>query len=356
MILDAMYRAARPALLGVGPERAHRLAILALKAVPARRPQQDDPILRARFGDLDLSNPIGLGAGFDKDGEVPGALAALGFGHVEIGTVTPRPQAGNPKPRLFRLEEDRGVVNRYGFNSSGIEAMTARLAPRGVARRGIVGINLGKNKETADEVADFVTGLEAVCHLADYLVVNVSSPNTPGLRDLQGRAAMDRVVTAVLSARARAAAGGREPPLLVKLAPDLDEPALADAAEVALATGLDGLIMGNTTLGRPPDLISPWRAEAGGLSGQPLRDLATQKLFDLYRLTGGRIMLIGCGGVATGEDAYARIRAGASLVQLYTALVFHGPGQVVRIKRRLAELLRRDGYASVVEAVAADHR
>lgn len=355
MILEALYRAARPALRVLDPETAHRLAIRALGFVPART-GEPDPILRTRIWHLDCPNPIGLAAGFDKHAEAVEGCLALGFGLVETGTVTPRPQPGNPRPRLFRLAEDAAVINRNGFNSRGLEAYAARLARRD-RRAGIVGANLGKNKDAADDVADYVAGIAATAALADYLVINVSSPNTPGLRDLQGRAALERLIGAAQEARDRACpANAPLPPLLVKLAPDLDEAGLADAAEVALATGLDGLIMGNTTLARPPGLRSRHRAETGGLSGAPLRDLATRRLADLFRLTGGRIPLVGCGGVSSGQDAYARIRAGASLVQLYSALVYEGPGLASRIARDLAALLRRDGFGAVAEAVGADHR
>jgi dihydroorotate dehydrogenase len=353
MLLDRLYAALRPALRFLDPETAHRLAVQAMAAgVPLGRAGPDDPILATRVLGLDLPNPLGLAAGFDKDGEAPDALLRLGFGHIEIGTVTPRPQPGNPRPRLFRLTEDAAVINRYGFNSRGLDALVTRMAAR-KGRAGVVGLNVGKNKETADEVADFVSGIRAVSPLADYLVINVSSPNTPGLRNLQGRDSMKKLIEAAVAARA---ASGSLPPLLVKLAPDLDEAGLADAAEVALATGIDGLIMGNTTISRPQTLRSGQRAETGGLSGKPLFELSTRRLGDLYRLTGGRIPLIGAGGVASGADAYAKIRAGASLVQLYSALVFEGPGLVQRIKVELAALLRRDGVASVAEAVGSDHR
>ena len=347
-MLDSLYGAIRPALRFVDPETAHRLAIRALAFGLGPGPgEPDDPILATEALGMRFPNPIGMAAGFDKNGEAPGPLLRIGFGHVEIGTVTPRPQPGNPRPRLFRLIEDRAVINRYGFNSGGLSAMTERLRDRDRSA-GVVGFNLGKNKDTADEVSDFVAGIEAVGRIADYLVINVSSPNTPGLRDLQARASMERLVRAALAARDRLPA---RVPLLVKLAPDLDEAGLADAAEVALGTGLDGLIMGNTTVSRPPSLRDGQRSETGGLSGRPLFELSTGRLAHLYRLTGGRIPLVGAGGVSSGADAYAKIRAGASLVQLYTALVFEGPGLVRRIKTDLAALLRRDGYASVREAV-----
>lgn len=354
-MIDLLYRLARPAIFRLDPERAHNLAIRVLATGllrPTTRP--DDPILASRLWGLEIANPVGLAPGFDKHAEAIEGCLALGFGLVEIGTVTPRPQPGNPKPRMFRLAADEAVINRYGFNSEGLAAYRVRFAsrPRG---KGLVGANVGKNKETVDEAADFVAGIEATAPLADYVVINVSSPNTPGLRDLQGRQSMERLIRACREARARVCSGAL-PPLLVKLAPDLDEAGLADAAEVALATGLDGLIMGNTTISRPESLRDAQKGEAGGLSGRPLRDLATAKIGALWRLTEGRVPIIGAGGVASGADAYAKIRAGASLVQLYSALVYGGPGLPTRIKRDLAALLRRDGFGSLGEAVGADQR
>jgi dihydroorotate dehydrogenase len=277
----------------------------------------------------------------------------LGFGFVEAGTVTPKPQAGNPKPRLFRLDEDAAVINRLGFNSGGLEAFATRLRARNARRHapGIVGANVGKNRDTVDGAADYVAGIEAVAGLADYLVCNISSPNTPGLRAMQAKAPIEDLLRRVLAARDRAAPPGKKPPLLAKVGPDLSPEQLADIAEVALATGVDGLIVGNTTIERPATLKSPTKAEAGGLSGAPLLQPATECLAALYRLTQGRIPLIGCGGVASGADAYAKIRAGASLVQVYSALVFHGPGLVGRIKRELAALLMADGFKHVADAV-----
>lgn len=349
------YRWLRPLLWRLDPERAHRLAIVALKHGLVRgQTKPDDPVLACELWGLRFPNPVGLAAGFDKDAEAVDALLGLGFGFVEAGSVTPRPQPGNPRPRLFRLAEDEAIINRYGFNSGGLDAFAARLRQR--RRPGIVGANVGKNKTTADAAADYVACIEALCPLADYLVCNVSSPNTPGLRGLQARAPIAQLLERVLEARARCAPQGRRPPpLLAKVGPDLTEEQIHDIAEVAAATGIDGLIVGNTTLQRPPGLRSRFRNETGGLSGRPLGPHAHACLAAMYRATGGRIALIGCGGIASGADAYARIRAGASLVQLYSALVFHGPGLVQRIKDDLAQRLRADGFASVAYAVGADH-
>ncbi len=355
-----IYRLARPLLFLLDPETAHRATIWALKhGLIDGSTDPDDPILSTRVWDLAFSNPVGLAAGFDKDAEVIDAVLGLGFGFVEAGTVTPLPQPGNPKPRLFRLVEDEAVINRFGFNSKGLAAFAARLAERrrkgGAA--GIVGANIGKNRDAADAAGDYVTGIEAVCGLADYLVCNLSSPNTPGLRGLQAKSQIEALISRVQEARRRAAPDStRLPPLLAKVGPDLDQQQLRDIAEVALATGIDGLIVGNTTIDRPADLRSAFRNEAGGLSGPPLMNKATACLAALYRFTQGKLPIIGCGGIASGVDAYAKIRAGASLVQLYSALVFHGPGLVGRIKRELAARLRADGFKSVADAVGADHR
>lgn len=353
------YGIARPLLRLLDAETAHGAAIWALKHGFIRGSAgPDDPILSTRVWDLAFSNPIGLAAGFDKNAEVIDAMLAFGFGFVEAGTVTPLPQLGNPKPRLFRLDEDEGVINRFGFNSEGLVAFAARLAERRRSRAaGIVGANVGKNRDAADAAGDYVTGIGAVCGYADYLVCNLSSPNTPGLRELQGRAQIEQLISRVLDARRRAAPDARRlPPLLAKVGPDLGENELRDIAEVTLASGIDGLIVGNTTVSRPPGLRSRHAQEAGGLSGRPLMAASTACLADLYRFTGRRVPIIGCGGVASGADAYAKIRAGASLVQLYSALVFSGPELVGRIKRELAEQLRADGFRTVADAVGADHR
>ena len=348
--MSDLYPLIRPLLRGLPPEAAHRLTLAALAAgLGGRAPEPDPPILAQRLWGRDFPNPIGIAAGFDKDARVPDALLRLGFGFAEIGTVTPRPQPGNPKPRVFRLETDGALINRLGFNSGGLDAVIARLSAR--PHRGVVGVNLGKNRDSADPIADYAEGVRRTAALADYLVVNVSSPNTPGLRDLQARDTLETLLRALLSARAET---GAAPPLLVKIAPDLTAEERADIAAVALATGIDGIIVSNTTIARPPGLRSPQAREAGGLSGRPLFAPSTALLADIYRLTGGKLPLVGVGGVASAEDAYAKIRAGASLVQLYTALVFAGPALLHKIKRGLAELLRRDGFASVAEAVGTD--
>ena len=334
------------------PETAHRFTIRLLKGLPLPgAAPADDPILGLRVFGLDFPNPVGLAAGFDKNAEVFTRMGRFGFGFVEVGSVTPRPQAGNPRPRLFRLAADRAVINRMGFNSDGQAAVAARLATAGRARRPILGINLGKNKESLDAAADYAAGVAALAPHADYLVVNVSSPNTPGLRALQDRGALEKLLAAVVAAR-----GGDRPPLLLKIAPDLALADRQDIAEVALASRIDGLIVSNTTLDRPRSLKSRAASEAGGLSGRPLFAPSTALLADMYRLTEGKLPLIGVGGIASGADAYAKIRAGASLVQLYTALVYHGPGLVARIKADLALRLKADGLARLAYAVGADHR
>jgi dihydroorotate dehydrogenase len=354
------YSLVRPFLRRLEPEKAHHYAILGLKlGLAGRDKRQDDPVLATEVFGLHFSNPIGMAAGFDKDAEVIDPLFAVGFGLVEAGTVTPKPQPGNPQPRLFRLDEDEGVINRLGFNSGGLAGYVERIAARRATGKsvGVFGANVGKNRESTDAVADYVTGIEAVAPYADYLVINISSPNTPGLRSLQAREPIEQLLKAVLAARDRKAAEtGRRPPLLAKVGPDLNDAALKDIGEVAASTGVDGLIIGNTTVDRPASLRSVNCHQAGGLSGKPLMGPSTDCLASFYRITGGKIPLVGCGGIASGEDAYAKIRAGASLVQLYSALVFHGPALVGRIKRDLAARLKADGFKSVSEAVGADHR
>ena len=299
---------------------------------------------------LTFPNPLGMAAGFDKDGEVPDALLGLGFGFAEVGSITPLAQPGNPKPRLFRLTEDQAVINRMGFNNLGSAVAEARLRRRrsGQAGRRIIGINIGANKDSPDRIADYAAMAGAMAPLASYLAVNVSSPNTPGLRALQDKGALTALLEAVLAARGEAG-----PPVLLKVAPDLEPADIDDIARIALDMKLGGLIIANTTISRPP-LHSVHAGEAGGLSGAPLRDLAQQRLRDFRKASGGALPLIGVGGIASADDAWARIRAGASLVQLYSAMVYEGPGIARRITRGLEALMRRDGFASIAEAVGTE--
>jgi dihydroorotate dehydrogenase len=334
----------RPALFALDAERAHRLTIRGLAAwgaigTPGAR-QVADPVLRIRVAGIDFANPLGAAAGIDKDGEAVSGLHALGFGAVEVGTLTPLPQPGNAKPRLFRLVEDGAVINRMGFNNGGLAAALPRLP---ATRRGVLGLNVGANKDATDRVADYVGGVAAAAQLADYVTINVSSPNTPGLRDLQHGGALRDLLAAT-----RDAAGAR--PLFLKVAPDLEPSAIDDIARAVIDHRLGGLIIGNTTISRPP-LGSAHAVETGGLSGAPLRTLARQRLADFRTATGGAIPLIAAGGIDSGAEAYARVRTGASLVQLYSAMVYAGPGLPVRMLRDLATLLRRDGFTSVAEAV-----
>lgn len=347
--MSLLHDLAAAGLRTLDPETAHRLTIQSLKTGLGPRAGRDDPALAVELAGLKLPNCVGLAAGFDKDAEAPDAMLAAGFGFVECGTVTPLPQPGNPKPRLFRLTEDEAVINRYGFNSGGLSPFAARLAAR--PRKGLVGANLGANKEAADRIGDYVTGLKRLWPLADYFTVNISSPNTPGLRSLQSRAALDELLGRLAEAR-RELQGPR--PVFLKVAPDLAPEEMPDVVAACLSHGIDALIVGNTTLSRPPTLRSNHKGEAGGLSGKPLMALSTRVLADFARISAGRLPLVGCGGIASGADAYAKIRAGASAVQLYSAMVFQGPGLVGRIKRELAAFLRADGFASVQEARGAD--
>ena len=354
-----LYRLVRPALFALDAERAHGLALAALKLTPARRPAEPGP-LAVDVAGLAFPNPLGMAAGFDKDGEVPDALLGLGFGFAEAGSITPRPQPGNPRPRLFRLADDRAVINRMGFNNHGAEAAARRLAARR-ARGGLIGINIGANKDSPDRIADYAAMTQIMAPLASYLAVNISSPNTPGLRALQDEGALVGLLDAVLEALGPGsgnpdiAAGPRPagPPIFLKVAPDL-EPADIDAiARIAIDKRLGALIVSNTTISRPP-LRSPLSGEAGGLSGEPLKPLALERLRDFRKATGGALPLVGVGGIASAQDAWVRIRAGASLVQLYTAMVYEGPGIARRIVRGLEQLMRRDGFASVAEAVGSE--
>ncbi|MBT6094002.1 MAG: quinone-dependent dihydroorotate dehydrogenase [Rhodospirillaceae bacterium] len=349
-----LYPLMRPLLFALEAETAHGLALWSLKTGFAGQDRAADPdLLKVALWGREFANPIGLAAGFDKNAEVPDAVLRLGFGFTEVGSITPRPQPGNPRPRLFRLPEDRAVINRMGFNNEGLEAAGRSLAARSDKATGPVGVNFGKNKDSDSAVDDYLKGIDALGRYADYLVVNVSSPNTPGLRALQGKGPLREILVPV---REAVNALDSKPPLLLKVAPDLTDEDKADIAEVVLETGIDGLIATNTTIERPDTLAGRAKGEGGGLSGAPLLEMSTQVLADFYRLTEGKLPLVGVGGVASGADAYAKIRAGASLVQLYSALVYGGPRLVVRIKRELAELVARDGFASVSNAVGADHR
>jgi dihydroorotate dehydrogenase len=343
MMLDAAA-----SLLRLLPaETAHRATIsLTRMAAPLLPPPpQDDPRLAVTALGLSFPNPVGLAAGFDKDAQVPDAMAKLGFGFVECGTVTPRPQSGNPRPRLFRLGDDAAVINRMGFNNGGMKAAAKNLGDR--RGKGIVGINIGANKDSADRIKDYADAFARLSPLADYVTVNVSSPNTPGLRGLQNKDELSRLLGALTQARKTST------PLLVKIAPDLDAAALDDIAEVVRASDIEGLIVSNTTIGRPA-LKSAHAKETGGLSGAPLFAPSTEILRQMRQRLGNSMVLIGVGGISSGADAYAKIRAGASLVQLYTALVYQGPGLVTRIKRDLAALLAKDGFTNVAQAVGKD--
>lgn len=351
------YSLIKPVLWRLEPERAHNLALWALQYdfIPLSS-EPDDPRLQQEVLGRRFPNPLGLAAGFDKDAKVWRQAARLGFGFVEVGSVTPRPQSGNPRPRLFRLERDRAVINRMGFNNEGMEAMAGRLEATRPGARGIVlGINLGRNKETEDAAADYEIGARRLGPLADYVVINVSSPNTPGLRALQGKEPLQALIARAHRALAESC-GAAPPPLLLKIAPDLTQQDLADITSVALEGSLAGLIATNTTVARPVGLDPRYASQAGGLSGRPLFEPSTQVLRELYRLTGGKLPIIGVGGVSGGAEAYAKIRAGASLVQLYSALVFEGPGLVRRVKRELLRRLEQDGLSSISEAVGLDHR
>ncbi|XP_076109918.1 dihydroorotate dehydrogenase (quinone), mitochondrial-like isoform X1 [Mytilus galloprovincialis] len=376
-------------------ETSHKMAVKAAKykLVPKSK-ITTHPVLASRVFDRDFPSPVGLAAGFDKDGEAVDGMLKMGFSFVEIGSVTPNPQPGNEKPRVFRLKEDRAVINRYGFNSEGHDKVYNRLKVREVEPPvvellppfpqmseernmlninlwtdttvpddtrllkvpGIMGVNLGKNKTSSYPVEDYVQGVRKFGKVADYLVINISSPNTPGLRAMQGKDMLDTLLEKVLSERDHIR--GRKPPLLVKIAPDLTDQDKKDIAEVVLnrKESLGGLIISNTTVSRADSLKSPYKDEVGGLSGEPLKDLSTKTISDMYRLTEGKVPIIGVGGIGSGEDAYDKIKEGASLVQLYTALIYQGPPVIGKINRELSELLIKDGYKSITEAVGANHK
>ena len=338
-----LYSLLRPLIFRLDAENAHRLALLALSFSPAAGPAPAGP-LATRVAGLDFPNPLGMAAGFDKDGEVPDALLGLGFGFAEVGSLTPLPQPGNPRPRLFRLAEDEAVINRMGFNNGGAALALERFKAR-AGRGGIVGINIGANKDSADRTNDYAVMTAMMAPYASYLAVNISSPNTPGLRALQDEGALIALLDAVMEAR-----GSEGPPVFLKVAPDLEPADVSAIARIAMDKRLGALIVSNTTIARPP-LASAHAGETGGLSGAPLREAALLKLRDFYRETGGALPLVGVGGIATAQDAWERIRAGASLVQLYSAMVYRGPGIAREIVSGLEALMRRDGFSSIAEAV-----
>jgi len=343
-----------PLLRWFDPEDSHRLAIQGLRLLPPLRTRPDDAKLAVRAFGLNFPNPVGMAAGFDKNAEVPDALLRLGFGFVEIGTVTPRPQSGNPRPRLFRLERDEGVINRLGFNNDGADVVLRRLASR-AHLGGIVGVNVGANRDSPDRVADYVKLIEMFAPVASYFTVNVSSPNTPGLRNLQHAAALDDLLAKVIDARERVRKNAGDSPVLLKIAPDLSLAELDDVVQVARSRRVDGMIVANTTLARPSTLREQTRAkEQGGLSGRPLFRLSTRMVAETYVRVEGAFPLVGVGGIDTGGAALTKIRAGASLIQLYSSLVYKGLGLVDDIKRDLASTLLRTGRDSLSEIVGAD--
>ena len=343
-----IYPFIRPAIFMADAETAHGLSLAALKLLPLAAAAQPDPVLIQTIFGLDFPSPVGLAPGYDKNAEVASAILRLGFGFTEVGTLTPRPQSGNRRPRLFRLVEDKAVINRMGFNNDG-QAMAAERLSRFKRDTygGPLGINIGANKDSDDRVADYVAGVKNMTAFADYLTVNISSPNTPGLRALQDKSALDNLLAAVMEARTG------ETPVFLKVAPDLEPADIDDIVSVSLKHKIAALIVSNTTISRPP-LKSRYAAESGGLSGRPLRELAQQRLRDFRKSSGGAIPLIGVGGIASAEDAYARIRAGASLVQVYSALVYEGPGLARTINRGLVRLLKRDGLSNIADAVGVD--
>jgi len=353
-VIDLFDALARPLMGLLEAENAHRLAVNALKLAPLPPAAEDNPRLAVRAFGLNFRNPVGMAAGFDKHGEVPDALLRLGFGFVEVGTVTPLPQPGNPRPRLFRLPADEGVINRLGFNSEGADAVLRRLAAR-AAEGGIVGINVGANKDSSDRIADYVRQIEMFAPVASYFTCNISSPNTPGLRNLQRGRAFDELLSRVMEARARISREAGTTPVLIKIAPDLTLNELDDVVGAARRHRVDGMVIGNTTVLRPAWLKDRDTAhEPGGLSGAPLFELATRMLAETYVRVEGAFPLVGVGGIHDGESALAKIKAGACVVQLYSALVFRGLGLIGAIKRHLLDALARGQHAGLAELVGAD--
>lgn len=352
-MIELLERLTRPLLHALEPEDAHRLAIRMLKLAPLRETAGDDRRLSSRAFGLNFPNPVGIAAGFDKHAEVPDALLRLGFGFVEIGTVTPLAQPGNPRPRLFRLDADRGVINRLGFNSQGAQTVLARLAARAESG-GIIGINIGANKDTADRIADYVGLIERFAPVASYVTINISSPNTPGLRNLHAASMLDGLLARVVEARDRATRNAGPTPVLLKIAPDLSLSELDDVVGIARARRVDGMIVGNTTVSRPAALRDRAAKEAGGLSGQPLLPLANRMLAETFVRAEGVFPLVGAGGIDSGAAALARIRAGASLVQIYSGLVFRGLALLAEIKAALLGVLEHDRADTLKDYVGAD--
>ena len=341
------YSLIRPLAFALDAERAHRLTIKALKLLPSASPPEFPGSLKTKIAGLDFPTPIGLAAGFDKDAEVPWQMLGFGFGFVEVGTLTPQPQVGNPRPRLFRLRKDKAVINRMGFNNRGQASAYGRLVDLAHVH-GVIGVNIGANKDSEDRIADYADGVRAMAPVARYLTINISSPNTPGLRQLQDEGALNDLLSAVSTARAK-----RGPPIFLKVAPDLGQQEPEQIVRVAMRHRIDGIIVGNTTLSRPP-LRSRFAGEQGGLSGEPLKERALTALRAFRSASGGEMPLIGVGGIATADDAWERIRAGASLVQIYTAMVFEGPTIARRIARGLASRLDREGYANIADVVGSE--
>jgi dihydroorotate dehydrogenase len=347
----SIYKTLRPLIFSLPPETGHNIAIAALKYGLVQFPrQQDFPQLKTELFGLKFNNPVGLAAGFDKNGEAISALLNRGFGFIEVGTCTPLAQEGNAKPRLFRLAEDETIINRFGFNNKGAKKFATNLKNR--PQSGIVGANIGKNKNSTDSIADYLTMMEEIDGLSDYITVNISSPNTPGLRDLQGKEELDKLLGAIISKRAELKS--KETPILLKISPDIDEHQRSDIAEIVLKHSIDGLIISNTTISQRDSLLSKQAHESGGLSGRPLFKPSTEILRDMYRLTERKIPIIGVGGIFSGDDAYNKIKAGASLVQIYSAIIYEGFGLIPRINERLCELLHKDGLKNISEAVGVD--
>ena len=352
-MIGLLDRLARPFLYALDPEDAHRLAIRMLQIAPLPPAGPDDSRLATSVFGLNFPNPIGIAAGFDKHAEIPDALLRAGFGFVEVGTVTPLPQPGNPRPRLFRLDVDQAVINRLGFNSEGADVVLRRLAARAKAG-GIIGINIGANKDAPDRVADYVRLIERFAAVASYVTVNISSPNTPGLRDMQQAGVLDDLLARVIDARERVTKNAGPTPVLLKIAPDLSLPDLDDVVGIARARRVDGMIVGNTTVTRSAGLRDTQAREAGGLSGRPLLPLADRMLAETYVRAEGAFPLVGAGGIDSGASALGKIRAGASLIQIYSGLVFRGLGLVGEIKRTIVAALDRDGSQTIADYVGAD--